>query len=73
MENAGIHFQCGTTIGSDISPQYLLKKYAAVIFATGSPIPRDLKIPGRELDGIHFALDFLQGQNRTNAGELKSV
>ncbi len=73
MKSAGIHFQCGTAIGSDISPQYLLKKYDAVIFATGSPVPRDLKIPGRDLDGIHVALDFLQGQNRKNAGELESV
>ncbi|MDO5581599.1 MAG: glutamate synthase subunit beta [Planctomycetia bacterium] len=73
LRNAGIHFQCGTSIGSDISPQYLLKKYDAVIFATGSPIPRNLEIPGRELEGIHFALDFLQGQNRANAGELKTV
>ncbi|MDD3586595.1 MAG: glutamate synthase subunit beta [Thermoguttaceae bacterium] len=73
MKSAGIRFQCGTAIGSDISPQYLLKKFDAVIFATGTPVPRDMNIPGRELDGIHFALDFLQGQNRRNAGELQTV
>lgn len=64
LEN-GVHNDSVTEIrGSD-----LLAQYDAVVLAPGSETPRDLKIPGRELKGIHFALDFLIAQNRENNGD----
>ncbi len=70
LEAAGIRFVTGTRIGSDISAAYLAGRNDAVVLAIGTPAARDLKLPGRELAGIHFALEFLQGQNRVNSGEL---
>ncbi len=71
MRREGIKFICGANIGADISPQYLKKRYAAIVLAVGTQTPRDLPIPGRDLKGIHFALEFLGGQNRAISGELK--
>ncbi len=68
MKDAGIRFECQTEIGKDISGEYLARNFDVVMVTVGSPIPRDLKIPGRELSGVHFALELLQGQNRANAG-----
>ena len=73
MEQEGIVFTTDTRIGQDISAQYLLRNFDSVVLAIGTPAARDLPIPGRELEGIHFALEFLQGQNRVNGGELASV
>ena len=64
MEVSGIEFLCATRVGRDVSPDYLLRKYDALLIATGTPTPRDLDIPGRSLPGIHFALELLGGQNR---------
>ena len=72
MVQEGIEFVTDARIGRDIAGQYLLRNYDAVVLALGTPAARDLKIPGRELDGVHFALEFLQGQNRVNGGELRS-
>ena len=71
MEQEGIVFTTDTQIGQDISGKYLLRNFDAVVLAIGTPSARDLAIPGRELKGIHFALEFLQGQNRVNSGELQ--
>ena len=73
MEQAGIKFVTDTRIGKDISASYLLRTYDAVVLAIGTPEARNLVIPGRELNGIHFALEFLQGQNRANSGESASL
>ncbi len=73
MEASGIRFVTDTRIGKDISAAYLLRTYDAVVLAIGTPQARDLVIPGRELNGIHFALEFLQGQNRVNSGESSSL
>ena len=73
MELAGIEFITDTRIGKDISAAYLLRTYDAVVLAIGTPQARDLAIPGRELNGIRFALEFLQGQNRLNSGETASL
>ncbi len=73
MEEAGIHFICGAEIGKDISADYLLRHHDAVVVACGTPEARNLPIPGRELKNIHFALEFLQGQNRVVGGELTQV
>ncbi|MBO4345766.1 MAG: glutamate synthase subunit beta [Victivallales bacterium] len=70
MRQEGIVFTTDTRIGQDISGDYLTRNFDAVVLAIGTPAPRDLSIPGRELAGIHFALEFLRGQNRVNGGEL---
>jgi len=70
MEQEGIVFTADTRIGKDVSARYLLRNFDALLLAIGTPAARDLAIPGRELAGIHFALEFLQGQNRVNGGEL---
>ena len=73
MKRAGIAFTTDTRIGKDVSAQYLTRNFDALVLALGTASARDLAIPGRELAGIHFALEFLQGQNRVNGGELASV
>lgn len=62
MQEAGITFECKTEVKD---AKALLKKFDAVLMAGGSTIPRDLNIPGRELKGVHFAMDFLKQQNKT--------
>ncbi len=66
----GVAFETGVEAGLDLSARYLRSSFDALVLTTGSRVPRDLKIPGRELGGIHFALDFLSQQNRLNAGEI---
>ena len=61
----GIEFSLGQAV-DDIAP--LASEYDAVVVATGTPVPRDLKVPGRELKGVHFALEILSQQNRVLAG-----
>ena len=69
MKASGIGFVTDTRIGRDISANYLARNFDATVLAIGTPEARDLKIPGRELDGIHLALDFLRAQTRFNHGE----
>ncbi len=64
METEGITFKTKTNVGVDLKADELLKKFDAVVLAGGSTIPRDLPIPGRELKGVHFAMEFLTQQNR---------
>lgn len=64
MEEEGIVFKCNAEVGTDININDLLREYHAIVLAGGSTIPRDLNIPGRELKGIHFAMDFLTQQNK---------
>ena len=70
MKASGIKFECNTKIGVDVAIEYLCKRFDAVVIAIGTPEARDIAVPGRELKNINFALDFLGGQNRANAGEL---
>jgi len=65
MSEAGIEFVTSTDIGKDIKPEQLQKDFDAVLFATGSTTPRDLPVPGRELNGVHFAMDFLTEHTRS--------
>jgi glutamate synthase (NADPH/NADH) small chain len=60
----GVVFRFGVDVGSDLDAEELLGSHDAVVIATGSRIPRDLPIPGRELDGVHFAMDYLAGRTR---------
>jgi glutamate synthase (NADPH) small chain len=59
LEAEGIQFVCNTTIGQDIKSETLLKEYDSVLLCTGATKPRDLPIEGRNLKGIHFAMEFL--------------
>jgi glutamate synthase (NADPH) small chain len=69
MQGEGVVFHCGVNVGVDLPVQDLLKSCDAVVLAGGAEKPRDLPIPGRELAGIHFAMDFLPQQNRRVSGE----
>ncbi|HZT23556.1 MAG TPA: glutamate synthase subunit beta [Verrucomicrobiae bacterium] len=64
MEAEGIQFVCNTEVGKNYPAERLLKEFDAVILATGATQPRDLPVPGRELQGIHFAMDFLTANTR---------
>ncbi|GET26544.1 glutamate synthase subunit beta [Prolixibacter sp. NT017] len=66
----GIDFKTNTTVGKDITPEQLLKDYDAVCLAVGAMQPRDLVVEGRDLEGVHFAMDFLKQQNKVNRGEV---
>jgi glutamate synthase (NADPH) small chain len=68
MEEEGVVFQCNAEVGVDISVNDLLRQFNAVVLAGGSTIPRDLPAPGRQLKGIHFAMDFLTQQNKRVSG-----
>lgn len=68
LKEEGIEFKCGIRVGTDISIDELLKDFDAVCLAMGAEVPRDLKVEGRNLKGVHFALELLQQQNRVNAG-----
>jgi glutamate synthase (NADPH/NADH) small chain len=59
MSEEGIEFITGTAVGTDITGEELCEQYDAIVLACGSTIPRDLKVPGRESAGIHFAVDYL--------------
>jgi glutamate synthase (NADPH) small chain len=65
LEDEGIQFICNTEIGKDVSAQQLMQDFDAVILCTGATKPRDLPIPGRELKGIHFAMDFLTANTKS--------
>ncbi len=64
----GIEFKTGVNVGQDVTMKDILNDYDAVCVAIGSEVPRDLKAEGRELEGVHFALEMLQQQNRVTAG-----
>ncbi|MBQ6915157.1 MAG: glutamate synthase subunit beta [Kiritimatiellae bacterium] len=70
LEAEGMRFVTGIEVGNDISAEWLARQNDAVVVAIGTPAARDLKIPGRELRGIHLALELLEGQNRFLTGEL---
>lgn len=69
MEEAGVTFKVSTNIGVDIKGDELLKQFDAVVLSGGSTIPRDLPIPGRELNGVYFAMQFLEQSNKRVAGD----
>jgi glutamate synthase (NADPH/NADH) small chain len=73
MQAEGVIFHYGKPVGGNsagaIDPQQLVRDYDAVALTGGAEAPRDLPIPGRDLGGIHFAMDFLPQQNRRNGGE----
>jgi glutamate synthase (NADPH/NADH) small chain len=70
FQTEGIRFHIGLTVGVDIKVDEILSHFDAVILATGAEQPRDLAVEGRDLKGIHYAMDFLTQQNKRVAGEL---
>lgn len=68
LEAEGVRFRVGVEIGKDISWSDLRRRYDAVLIATGAPVPRDLPVAGRELQGVHFAMEYLTQANRAVAG-----
>jgi glutamate synthase (NADPH/NADH) small chain len=64
MEREGIKFVCNTEVGKDISAKQLMDEFDAIVLCTGATKPRDLPIEGRNLKGIHFAMEFLHGNTK---------
>ncbi len=70
MQAEGTRFRAGVEIGVDITWDDLKSRYDAVIVATGATVPRDLPIPGRDLMGVHFAMEYLVQANKVGAGDV---
>ena len=68
MEEEGIVFKCNANVGVDVSISDLLREYQAIVLTGGSTVPRNLPIPGRNLKGVYYAMDFLRQQNKRVAG-----
>ncbi|UNK69278.1 glutamate synthase subunit beta [Microbacterium sp. H1-D42] len=69
MQDEGTRFRAGVEIGADITWDELRARYDSVLIATGSTVPRDLAIPGRDLAGVHFAMEYLVESNHATAGD----
>ncbi len=72
MEAEGVKFKTNQNVGETVDPEKLVENYDAVILSGGAEWPRDLPVPGRELDGVYFAMDFLPLQNKVVAGDKVS-
>lgn len=69
MEAEGVTFKVNQNVGENVNAADLERDFDAVILAGGAELPRDLPVPGRELDGVHFAMDFLTPNNKMVAGD----
>ena len=69
MEGEGVIFRTSFEVGVNVSVQRLLDDYDVLVMAGGAEAPRDLEVPGRELSGVHYAMEFLTQQNKRNAGD----
>ena len=69
MEAEGVVFRAGVNVGVDVPVDRLRADFDAVLLAGGAEQPRDLPVPGRELKGVHFAMEYLTLQNRRNEGD----
>lgn len=72
MEAEGVEFKTNQNVGETVDPEKLVENYDAIILSGGAEWPRDLPVSGRELDGVHFAMDFLPLQNKVVAGDKVS-
>jgi len=70
MKEEGIEFRCGVNAGKDIPAENLIKEFDVIVLCGGSETPRNLEVPGRELEGVYYAMEFLTQQNRINLGLL---
>lgn len=68
MKAEGVEFRCNSHVGKDVTAEELMRDYDAICLAMGAEVPRNLNVEGRDLKGVHFALELLQQQNRVNAG-----
>jgi glutamate synthase (NADPH/NADH) small chain len=68
MADEGVEWRFGVDVGADVTADELRAEFDAVVLAIGSRVPRDLPVPGRELDGVHFAMEYLYVRNRAVAG-----
>ncbi|MBN2103712.1 glutamate synthase subunit beta [bacterium] len=69
MEAEGVEFETEVDAGRDLSPRFMKRSFNAILVTAGATVPRDLKIPGRELNGIVFAMEYLTQQNQVLANE----
>jgi glutamate synthase (NADPH/NADH) small chain len=69
MAAEGVRFLTGINVGKDVTGEQLRREFDAVVLSCGATKPRDLPVPGRDLRGIHFAMEFLPQQNKVNAGD----
>ncbi|MEK9661685.1 MAG: glutamate synthase subunit beta [Alphaproteobacteria bacterium] len=69
MAAEGVTFRTNVEVGADVTVDSLRSEFDAVVLTGGAEHPRDLEVEGRDLDGIHFAMDFLRQQNKRNAGD----
>ncbi len=69
LEAEGIEFACGVDVGADVTAEEIAEGHDAVVVAVGSRVERALEIPGADLDGVHFAMDYLYQRNRAVARE----
>ncbi|HLI32685.1 MAG TPA: glutamate synthase subunit beta [Solirubrobacteraceae bacterium] len=69
LQEEGVLLRLGCEVGRDLSAAQLRERFDAIVIATGARVPRDLPVPGRELEGIHFAMDYLYQRNRAIARE----
>ncbi|HUX14652.1 MAG TPA: glutamate synthase subunit beta [Spirochaetia bacterium] len=65
MAEEGVEFRTGTDVGTNVDPEELVLTYDAVVLACGATVPRDLPVPGRELSGVHFAMQFLKANTKS--------
>ena len=68
MEKEGVVFKTGVSVGVDIQSSQMMQEFDAICLAGGSTVPRDLNVPGRELEGVHFAMEYLTQQNIVISG-----
>ncbi len=73
LVDEGVELRCGVDVGRDLTVGELRSSFDAVVLATGSRVPRDLPVPGRELGGVHFAMDYLYQRNRWVAHQLAAA
>ncbi len=69
MEDEGVQFQVNANVGVNVDPEELRRDFEAIVLCGGATQARDLPVPGRELEGVHFAMDFLPQQNQRNLGD----
>ena len=73
MAAEGVEFRCNVEVGITVTLERLRASFDAVVLTGGAEFPRDLEVPGRELDGVHFAMDYLPQQNKRGAGDAEQV
>ncbi len=69
LEAEGVEFRCNANAGEGVTGEELVRTFDAVLLAIGAEHPRDLRVPGRELEGVHFAMEYLPQGNRASLGE----